>query len=97
MRWSATRRRRRPRPKPTQGTSEKPDPDRTLADGFVVHRLQPGEKPPQFIVVSFDGAGWDEKWDFWSGIADRVPFRFTGFLSGTYLLSSETRIAYQPP
>jgi len=82
---------------PSPSANAKPDPDRSLADGFVVHRLQPGEKPPQFIVVSFDGAGWDEKWDFWSGIAARVPFRFTGFLSGTYLLSSETRDRYQPP
>ena len=84
-------------PAATSTGSPIPNPDRTLANGFVVHRLLPGEKPPQFILVSFDGAGWDEKWDFWSGIAARVPFRFTGFLSGTYLLSSETRDRYQPP
>jgi hypothetical protein len=59
-------------------------------------RLKPGERPPQFVVVSFDGAGWDDMWDFWFGIADRVPFRFTAFLSGTYLLSYESRFAYHP-
>ena len=84
---------------PTPSTSEQPDPDRTLADGFVVHRLQPGEKPPQFIVVSFDGVGWDEKWQLLVRASrTQVPFRFTGFLSGTYLLSSdETKDRYQPP
>ena len=60
-------------------------------------RLKPGERPPQFVVVSFDGAGWDDMWDFWFRIADRVPFRFTAFLSGTYLLSYESRFAYHPP
>jgi hypothetical protein len=84
-------------PHSDQHHSDQSHPDQTLADGFVVHRLQRGEQPPQFVVVSFDGAGWDEKWDFWSGIAARVSFRFTGFLSGTYLLSSGTRDQYQPP
>jgi hypothetical protein len=68
-----------------------------LPDGFVPRRLQPGRKPPQFVVVSFDGAGWHEQWQHWMAIARRVPFRFTGFLSGTYLLSYETRDRYHPP
>jgi hypothetical protein len=29
-------------------------------------------------------------------VAHRVPFRFTGFLSGTYLLSDATRDAVPP-
>jgi hypothetical protein len=60
-------------------------------------RLRPGEHPPQFVLVSFDGAGWGDMWDFWFSIAERVPFHFTGFLSGTYLLSERTRGAYHPP
>src|SRR5512140_129765 len=51
-----------------------------LPDGFVPSRLRPGERPPQFVVVSFDGAGWHEMWQHWFDVADRVPFRFTGFL-----------------
>ncbi len=65
--------------------------------GFAVTRLPEGEKPPQFVVVSFDGAGWHEKWDFWSSLQDEVPFRFTGFLSGTYLLSEATKDHYTGP
>lgn len=68
-----------------------------LPDGFVPKKLAPGEKPPQFIVVSFDGVGWHEKWQHWFDVAKQVPFHFTGFLSGTYMLSDETKMAYQGP
>ena len=68
-----------------------------LPDGFVPKKLKPGEHPPQFIVVSFDGVGWNEKWQYWLNIGTQVPFRFTGFLSGTYLLSDATKKAYHPP
>lgn len=68
-----------------------------LPDGFVPRRLRPGERPPQFVVVSFDGVGWHEEWRHWMEISRRVPFRFTGFLSGTYLLSDATRDRYHPP
>ena len=65
--------------------------------GFVPTKLQPGQKPPQFIVVSFDGVGWHEKWQHWFDVAKQVPFHFTGFLSGTYMLSDETKMNYQGP
>jgi hypothetical protein len=68
-----------------------------LADGYVPKKLQPGEKPPQFIIVSFDGVGWHEKWQHWFDVAKQVPFRFTGFLSGIYMLSTDTRDKYQGP
>ena len=66
-------------------------------DGFVPTKLAPGQKPPQFIIVSFDGAGWHEKWSYWKAIQDKVPFNFTAFLSGTYLLSDQTKTHYQGP
>ena len=66
-------------------------------DGFVPTKLKPGEKPPQFVIVSFDGVGWHEKWQYWKSIQDKVPFHFTGFLSGTYMLSSQTKDKYQGP
>lgn len=68
-----------------------------LPDGFVPRRLRPGQRPPQFVVVSFDGVGWHTMWQHWMAVARRVPFRFTGFLSGTYLLSDQTRDDYHPP
>ncbi len=68
-----------------------------LPSGFVPTKLKAGQKPPQFIVVSFDGVGWHEKWQHWFDVAKQVPFHFTGFLSGTYMLSDETKMAYQGP
>ena len=66
-------------------------------DGFVVTKTPAGQKPPQFVVVSFDGAGWHKKWQFWRDLQAQVPFHFTGFLSGTYLLSEATKDHYVGP
>jgi hypothetical protein len=68
-----------------------------LSDGYVPKKLQPGEKPPQFIIVSFDGVGWHELWQHYLDLGKQVPFRFTGFLSGIYMLSTDTRDKYQGP
>ncbi|SDO52213.1 hypothetical protein SAMN04515671_1208 [Nakamurella panacisegetis] len=68
-----------------------------MPDGFVPTKLKAGEKAPQFIVVSFDGVGWHEKWQYWFDIMQKVPFHFTGFLSGTYMLSTATKTKYQGP
>jgi hypothetical protein len=68
-----------------------------LPSGFVPTKLKPGEKPPQFIIVSFDGVGWHEKWQHWFDVSKQVPFKFTGFLSGTYMLSDQTKGAYEGP
>lgn len=61
---------------------------------FTPKKLAPGQQPPQFIVLSFDGAGWHEKWQFWHSIAQRVPLRFTGFLTGLYLLDEQHKTYY---
>ncbi|HEY9472429.1 MAG TPA: polysaccharide deacetylase [Mycobacteriales bacterium] len=64
---------------------------------FTPTRLRAGEKPPQFIIVSFDGAGSHDRWNFWRDVADRAGMRFTGFLSGVYLLDQEHATSYQAP
>jgi hypothetical protein len=66
-------------------------------DGFVPTKLKPGQKAPQFIVVSFDGVGWHEKWQYFNSISAKVQFHFTGFLTGLYLLSEKTKDKYQGP
>jgi hypothetical protein len=80
-----------------QATFAHPRSGVSLPDGFVPRRLEPGERPPQFVVVSFDGVGWHREWQHWMQVASQVPFRFTGFLSGPYLLSYDTRDHYHPP
>ena len=82
---------------PSRSTYADPVAGSMLPDGFVPRRLRPGQRPPQFVVVSFDGAGWHEQWTHWMAVARQVPFRFTGFLSGTYLLSDVSRDDYHPP
>ncbi len=82
---------------PTSGATGSVLPPNAQPDGFVPTKLKPGEKPPQFIVVSFDGVGWHEKWQYWMDIERKVPFHFTGFLSGTYMLSDQTKTKYQGP
>lgn len=64
---------------------------------FTPRRLAPGERPPQFVIVSFDGAGSHEKWRYWRQVADRAHLRFTGFLSGIYLVDKAHRSAYHGP
>ncbi|HEX3812892.1 MAG TPA: polysaccharide deacetylase [Mycobacteriales bacterium] len=64
---------------------------------FKPKKLEPGQKPPQFIVLSFDGVGWHEKWQYWASIGKQVPLRFTGFLTGLYLLDEQHRTAYDAP
>lgn len=49
------------------------------------------------MVFSFDGVGWHEKWQYFHSIADKVPVRFTGFLTGLYLVDDQHKDAYHGP
>ena len=82
---------------PTSTTAAHPLAPGAQPDGFVPTKLKPGQKAPQFIAVSFDGVGWHEKWQYFNSIAAKVSFHFTGFLTGVYLLSDETKDKYQGP
>ncbi len=60
-------------------------------------KLKPGEKAPQFVIFSFDGAGSHEKWHEFMDAAEPTDSRFTGFLTGIYLLDTDHRDAYTGP
>ncbi|QHC02452.1 polysaccharide deacetylase [Epidermidibacterium keratini] len=64
---------------------------------FPITALAPGQAPPQFIIFSFDGAGSPDKWAEFRAIVDPKGARFTGFLSGTYLLPDSAKSAYAGP
>ncbi len=87
-------------PQPTSGTGSpateagEPDPP---ASNVPMTKLKPGEKAPQFVIFSFDGAGSHEKWHEFMDAAAPTDSRFTGFLSGIYLLSTDHRGAYTGP
>lgn len=62
-------------------------------------RLRTGERPPQFVVISFDGAGVDDQEWFpaFREAARRTEASLTFFLSGVYLLPSDRRHLYRAP
>ncbi|MBT2411568.1 hypothetical protein J7I94_13490 [Streptomyces sp. ISL-12] len=62
-------------------------------------RLKPGQKPPQFVVFSWDGAGEDSQklFSHFRQVAKANNATMTYFLSGVYLLPEEKRDQYRPP
>ncbi|MCC2279788.1 MULTISPECIES: twin-arginine translocation signal domain-containing protein [Streptomyces] len=62
-------------------------------------QLEPGEKPPQFVVFSWDGAGEVGNGLFprFRELARNHGARMTFFLSGIYCLPEDRRHAYRPP
>jgi hypothetical protein len=54
-------------------------------------------RPPQFLVVSFDGSGGTQLWPYWRDVARRAHAHFTFFVSGVYLLAEDRRGLYHPP
>ncbi|HLU60515.1 MAG TPA: polysaccharide deacetylase [Pseudonocardia sp.] len=59
--------------------------------------LAPGERPPQFVLFSFDGVGSHRHWERVLALAGASEARVTGFLSGVYLLPDSERRRYRPP
>ncbi|MFJ6213132.1 hypothetical protein ACIQGZ_07340 [Streptomyces sp. NPDC092296] len=64
-----------------------------------VRKLKPGEKPPQFVVFSWDGAleNDDHLFSRFRQVARESNARMTFFLSGIYLLPDAKRGLYHPP
>jgi hypothetical protein len=62
-------------------------------------RLGPGQKPPQFVVFSWDGAGEDSQrlFSHFRKVAKANNATMTYFLSGVYLLPEDKRSQYRPP
>jgi len=54
-------------------------------------------RPPQFVVVSFDGSGGTQLWPYWRSVARKVGAHFTFFVSGVYLLDWAHNTIYRPP
>ncbi|MEY9844400.1 hypothetical protein [Streptacidiphilus sp. MAP5-3] len=65
----------------------------------VPEKLQPGQRPPQFVVFSWDGAGEDSKklFSHFRGVAQEVKATMSFFLSGIYVLPEGKKDLYLPP
>jgi hypothetical protein len=59
--------------------------------------LAPGERPPQFVLFSFDGAGSHRHWQRVLALSGASEARITGFLSGVYLVPDAERRRYRGP
>jgi hypothetical protein len=57
----------------------------------------PPARPPQFVVVSFDGSGGADMFKYWRAVARRVGAHFTFFVSGVYLIDWTHHDRYSPP
>ncbi|MFD8787883.1 hypothetical protein [Kitasatospora sp. NPDC059599] len=62
-------------------------------------KLKPGEKPPQFVVFSWDGAleGDDHLFSRFRTLGAQNNAQMTFFLSGIYTLPKSKRTLYHPP
>ncbi|MFJ2743570.1 hypothetical protein ACIO3O_28410 [Streptomyces sp. NPDC087440] len=65
----------------------------------VPKRLAPGEKPPQFVVFSWDGAGEDSQrlFSHFRKVGQQYNATMTYFLSGVYLLPEDKKNLYTAP
>lgn len=61
--------------------------------------LEPGQKPPQFVIFSWDGAGEVGNGLFprFLELAEEHDAAMTFFLSGIYLLPESKKSLYRPP
>jgi hypothetical protein len=97
-------------PSPRQGAPAAGSAVRLIGDGSTSYtgaqphlprpeRLRPGQKPPQFVVFSWDGAGEDGQKLFsrFRKVAKANHATMTYFLSGVYMLPEEKADLYRPP
>lgn len=74
------------------------DTDRASVEHPVpMRRFRADERPPQFILDSFDGCYQNAKWPYFTTQAAESDAHFTVFLSGIHLLATARRTWYQAP
>jgi hypothetical protein len=79
-------------------TATPPTSSTVAADsGRSAQPMAPGGKPPQFVVISFDGAGSLDRWHYYRNIANQVGAHLTYYLSGPYLVPGSKKNIYNPP
>ncbi|MEU6577127.1 hypothetical protein [Streptomyces sp. NPDC046805] len=97
-------------PGPEKGVAAPKSVVRLIGDGSTSYtgaqphlprpeRLKPGQKPPQFVVFSWDGSGEDSQklFSHFRKVAKANHANMTFFLSGVYMLPEDKRDLYRPP
>jgi hypothetical protein len=72
-------------------------PLQTPVPGGAVAAKPKPKRPPQFVVVSFDGSGGVKLWPYWRWVGRLAHARFTFLVSGVYLLDEARASLYHPP
>jgi peptidoglycan/xylan/chitin deacetylase (PgdA/CDA1 family) len=67
------------------------------ADTVPITKLAAGQRPPQFVVVSFDGACRQSLFRHYLDLGRATGARFTFFLSGLCIVPEAKRMLYHPP
>jgi hypothetical protein len=80
-------------PPPAPTTTVAPALAKPLPPGGVYD----GGRPPQFVLVSFDGAADQSILDRWTAVSKKAPAHMSFFLSMVYMLGKEKRDLYQGP
>jgi hypothetical protein len=70
---------------------------RVAALGLDGRVQTPQARTPQFVVVSFDGSGGADMFEYWRAVARSVHAHFTFFVSGVYLVDWAHHDRYSPP
>ncbi len=64
---------------------------------FTITKLAPGERPPQFVIVGFDGSGDVAQLQDWARLTKQMNANVTYFLSGVFMLDPSQRLKYRAP
>ncbi|MFT3715764.1 MAG: polysaccharide deacetylase [Gordonia sp. (in: high G+C Gram-positive bacteria)] len=78
------------------GTAADDKPVRKKSNVPMV-KLAPGQKPPQFILFSFDGVGVSPNYDLFLNTANESNARFSALMTGLYFLTDKAKKKYQGP
>ncbi|MEU4743775.1 polysaccharide deacetylase [Actinosynnema sp. NPDC023658] len=86
-----------PRTTSSSGTAAAPTVPPAASPPAWMRRMQPGERPPQFVLFSFDGAASKPHWDRIMPLAKQANAHVTGLLSGVYLVADADADSYAGP
>ena len=64
---------------------------------WPVTKLAPGDKPPQFVTISFDGSCSTDIMRHYLDTAEQADAYFTFFISGLCMLPEDNRFVYETP
>ncbi len=64
---------------------------------FSSARANQIERPPQFVLISFDGSYSDQFWKESFHLADQTHSKFSYFVSGVYFIERKDKTMYQGP